>query len=1119
MNDFLWDIEPDVEKLCPGQWRLSFIQIQNWGTIDGLVRFKVPRKGLLLTGESGSGKSTILDAISAVLSHDSAAQYNAAASGGSGGDQARSRLSYVRGAVGRSVDDDTNEARTRFLRQGPVVSGIALTFTDGQGHAWTGIRVFFAPRGATQSGQLTSHFFGFDGEQDLNEVLLGIHEPQFVRSLKQAFPKAKHADSSSSFQTILAKKIGIESATAAALLHKTIAAKNVTSLDRLMREYMLDKPDTERSADLAVQQFQNLRAAHDDVVSAREQIELLAPLHELHKEYLQALHGREETNRLEDLLPKFRALLQADRALHAINEAEGDAVRLKASIQAQEEELNRRTGERDSLIGQRLAQGGAELTELETRIAYVAERIKTVEKARERFTACVAALNTSVPNNAEAYAEVIERVRSELTNIDDSRQGINADRDEKLRHLAPLEDDRTQVLAELRSLMGRATSVPRYLVDIRQDLADGLGIDSSAFPFVAELIDVTDERWRGAIERLLSSFAKTMLVRSEHADAVAKWVNGRRLMDHRGLGIRLEYQRISLGKSTVEGQLPEHSVIRKMRIAEHVFKPWLAQRLLNRFDYVCVDDVSELSRHDRAITIQGLIRDRSRHVKDDRYSITDRSRWILGTTNEARVEALREKKREIDDQIRSLNQEAEHLLQQLTDLNEAQTHLKQVTTFEWPELDLPSHRANHQRLMERKNQILAEGSSLVDLERQIASLDELIAQIRKQIQEYAGDYRSAQEKVERNGVVLSAAREELGDYKFADSDQEALDALCRRQRRSITSLDPQEAIDAGRQELRERREKFQRVISSSRERIITVQQRYKDQWSSYATNLVPEIEGINDFLERLSELEGHNLPRFEQRFRELLADQTQKEISVLAEEIRSYPNSVRERIRPVNASLSETPYDRSRGHFLSIQAMNNQSSTVKDFLADLKAITQNLVNVSHETTEQMEKRFLLIARVMGQLSSQEREWQNWRREVLDTRRHVRFRAYERDGQGQEVDVYEGSAGRSGGQSQKLVTFALAAALRYQLADPGSYVPRYGTVIVDEAFDKTDPQFTRDSLELFRSFGFQMLLASPLKMIQVVEPYIGGVVEAVRDGDDRTRLAAISIEEYHREGRR
>ena len=103
MSEFLWDIEPDVERLCPGQWRLSFIQIQNWGTINSLVRFEIPRKGLLLTGESGSGKSTILDAISAVLSHDNAAQYNAAASGGSGGDQARSRLSYVRGATNEPV--------------------------------------------------------------------------------------------------------------------------------------------------------------------------------------------------------------------------------------------------------------------------------------------------------------------------------------------------------------------------------------------------------------------------------------------------------------------------------------------------------------------------------------------------------------------------------------------------------------------------------------------------------------------------------------------------------------------------------------------------------------------------------------------------------------------------------------------------------------------------------------------------------------------------------------------------------------------------------------------------------------------------------------------------------
>ena len=49
------------------QHRLARIQVYNWGTFSGHHDLPVPRGGLLLTGPSGSGKSSLLDALSAVL--------------------------------------------------------------------------------------------------------------------------------------------------------------------------------------------------------------------------------------------------------------------------------------------------------------------------------------------------------------------------------------------------------------------------------------------------------------------------------------------------------------------------------------------------------------------------------------------------------------------------------------------------------------------------------------------------------------------------------------------------------------------------------------------------------------------------------------------------------------------------------------------------------------------------------------------------------------------------------------------------------------------------------------------------------------------------------------------
>jgi hypothetical protein len=42
----------------PGQWRLARIELVNWGTFQEHRTLDVARKGFLLTGASGSGRST-----------------------------------------------------------------------------------------------------------------------------------------------------------------------------------------------------------------------------------------------------------------------------------------------------------------------------------------------------------------------------------------------------------------------------------------------------------------------------------------------------------------------------------------------------------------------------------------------------------------------------------------------------------------------------------------------------------------------------------------------------------------------------------------------------------------------------------------------------------------------------------------------------------------------------------------------------------------------------------------------------------------------------------------------------------------------------------------------------
>lgn len=92
--------ERDPQHPHPGQWRLTHVQVSNWGTFHGTHDLAISPKGFFLTGGPGTGKSTLLDAISALLTPPRSLHFNAAASdaGPARSKYRRTVASYVRGA-------------------------------------------------------------------------------------------------------------------------------------------------------------------------------------------------------------------------------------------------------------------------------------------------------------------------------------------------------------------------------------------------------------------------------------------------------------------------------------------------------------------------------------------------------------------------------------------------------------------------------------------------------------------------------------------------------------------------------------------------------------------------------------------------------------------------------------------------------------------------------------------------------------------------------------------------------------------------------------------------------------------------------------------------------------
>jgi uncharacterized protein YPO0396 len=76
-------LQDDFEFADPGElsgMRLQYLEMYNWGTFDNqIVRFDLDGQSGLLSGDNGTGKSTIVDAITTIFYRSDLAKYNSSA--------------------------------------------------------------------------------------------------------------------------------------------------------------------------------------------------------------------------------------------------------------------------------------------------------------------------------------------------------------------------------------------------------------------------------------------------------------------------------------------------------------------------------------------------------------------------------------------------------------------------------------------------------------------------------------------------------------------------------------------------------------------------------------------------------------------------------------------------------------------------------------------------------------------------------------------------------------------------------------------------------------------------------------------------------------------------------
>ncbi|MFW5994478.1 MAG: ATP-binding protein [Spirochaetia bacterium] len=640
-------------------------------------------------------------------------------------------------------------------------------------------------------------------------------------------------------------------------------------------------------------------------------------------------------------------------------------------------------------------------------------------------------------------------------------------------------------------------------------------------PFAGELISVREEakEWEGAFERVLRNFGLSLLVPADLYAQVADWV------DRTHLRGRLVYYRV--GESP-RGELPEvdaGSMVHRLVVRpDHDLSPWVERELRHRFDYLCADTMEEFRRASRAITRSGQIKGgRSRHEKDDRHRIDDRSRYILGWRNDEKIRELTARRNAKEAEIAEYGTQISRIQDTLGSLQKQRDLLYQLRAFEhFDEINWRPHARRVQEIdaeiaeLERDSDVLARlRRQLDELESRIREEEQAVADLTSEIARY-DDRRDQAEQLRQESEELISGHEESLEELSAAIEPLRHEALGEH-RLTVESCDNRQ------QDLRDwiqrKLDAEAKRIEALRERILTIMHDFHRDYPAETSEIDVSIEAGDEYRAILERLRGDDLPKFESRFKSLLNENTIREIANFQAQLNKECELIRERVDRINHSMSAIEFNRDR--YIRLEVMNTTDSEIRSFRGELKSCTEGSFTGSRDE-QYTEEKFLQVKAIIDRFKGREGTTDSdrrWTEKVTDVRNWFTFAASERwKSDDSEHEHYTDSGGKSGGQKEKLAYTVLAASLAYQFGlEFGEIRSRsFRFVVIDEAFGKGSDESTRYGLDLFSRLNLQLLIVTPLQKIHIIEPYVSTVGFVHTEDGKYSLLRNMSIEEYREE---
>lgn len=1099
------DFNSTDDALASAGFRLERLELWNWGTFHGDAQILEPSCGwTLLVGDNGSGKSTAIDALRTLLVPPRILNYNdASGDGRRGTGRDRTRRSYVRGAWASSSTIDSTAPTTQYLRDTGTLSAISAVFTDARRNvSATVAQVLWE-----HEDQIREFYAIAPCRRSLRDLVEGYSN---TVEIKRAARRNKW-QIEESFQAYAERMRGllhIPGDKALEVFNRAIGMKEVSDVDAFVRNFMLPSADTFSFIRDTVQpHYRTLLDCWSAIERAEREIALLRPIAEYTERISLGEVRMKAWRHLQELAPPYFAtrhlallrahIIELKNALSSSESAREESASRLAQLRRERDDINRAIAASDV---------GPRLQAIERELHYAEEARKQAEQRRGRIEPAARVLGAMVVlSDPTAFGKARpiweEREKSESL-IASAAEEARATR----RHHQELAlSERNEKLAELESVKRHRVNIPRDFLAIRARVAQTVGVPPETMPFAGELMEVrsTYSDWTGAIERLLRGFGLSMLIPEEMYRPAAQFINSTML------GLRLTFHRVP-ARGVMPPNLSNDRVPGRLEFRrDHPLHLWVAGELVRRFNHRCCASISELEGTDWGLTREGLVRDGTRHVKDDARSVDDPSARILGWTTDRKIAALQQQIREAELRAETEAKAASESSRTADTAREranAARELLSIVDFS----EINPHRWSQEiiRLGSERDNLEQSSDELRSLREQLKAKDGSISDGEKELQHRDTELGSLRDRVQRCKKATTDRENQL--RTFIDYDHDIAE---RGFVEIVTGLPPHtldntdQLTHAAHQSLQGRISYEQGKVNEANEKMVAAMSDFLGKFSEFRQTLAIGRAYAESFTAALHRIEEEDLPRHRERFEHYLNENLVGDLLMLNRRLDEHQEAIEGRIAEINKALQSIDY--ADDTYVQLRLVNRPGQDVTEFRRGLRACFEHGIAPAPEDRAQIFERVRLLL-------------EHFHHDPEGTQRATDVRTWFvagvrelRRADDLEVNYYAATTGKSGGQKAKLAFTILASALaaQYGLSTAQEDAPNFRLVVIDEAFSRTDEANSTRAMQLFSRLGFQLLIVGPFDAkAKLAVPFVRTIHLASNPVGNNSRLVTLTREQ-------